>query len=60
MKKELGLPTFKEKDAIEKPWNHLLSILNQSREDFEIWLNNQRKANEIKNDDVTLIIINFE
>lgn len=51
---------FKEKDAIEKPWNHLLSILNQSREDFEIWLNNQRKANEIKNDDVTLIIINFE
>lgn len=51
---------FKEKDAIEKPWNHLLSVLNQGREDFEIWLNKQRKANEIKNDDVTLIIINFE
>ena len=51
---------FKEKDASEKPWNHLSNILNQGVEDFEIWLNNQRKAGEIKNDDVTLIIIKFE
>lgn len=51
---------FKKKDASEKPWNHLSNILNEGVEDFEIWLNNQRKANEIKNDDVTLIIIKFE
>lgn len=51
---------FKGKDVIEKPWNQLSNILNQGVGDFEIWLNNQRKANEIKNDDVTLIIIKFE
>lgn len=51
---------FKQKDAGEKPWNHLQNILENYKNDFEAWLNNQRQANEIKNDDVTLIITKFE
>ena len=51
---------FKQKDIGEKPWNHLASILENHYADFENWLNNQRRDNEIKNDDVTLLIIKFE
>ncbi len=51
---------FKKKDAGEKPWNHLANILDNYRADFQSWLNNQRTANEIKNDDVTLLILKFE
>lgn len=50
---------FKEKDKGEKPWNHLSNILDNYKADFENWLNNERKANEIKNDDVTLLILKF-
>ncbi len=51
---------FKEKDAGEKPWNHLSNILEIYSDDFENWLNNKRRTNEIKNDDVTLVILKFE
>lgn len=51
---------FKQKDAGEKPWIHLVNILEKEKEDFESWLNIQRKDNEIKNDDVTLLIVKFE
>jgi hypothetical protein len=51
---------FKQKDAGKKPWNHLSDILENYRSDFENWLNNQRQTNEMKNDDVTLIILKFE
>lgn len=50
---------FKQKNEGEKPWNHLKNILDNYKPDFESWLNNQRQANEIKNDDVTLLIVNF-
>jgi hypothetical protein len=56
----LAMWIFKQKDAGEKPWNHLTNILDKDKEDFEIWLNTQRKDNEIKNDDVTLLIVKFE
>jgi hypothetical protein len=53
---------FKKKDAGEKPWKHLANILNfeNYKMDFENWLNNQRESKEIKNDDVTLLILKFE
>lgn len=51
---------FKQKDAGAKPWNHLSNILENYKADFEKWLNNQRQNNEIKNDDVTLLILKFE
>lgn len=51
---------FIQIDAGEKPWNHLNNILDNYKQDFESWLNNKRQANEIKNDDVTLLIVNFD
>lgn len=51
---------FKQKDAGEKPWNHLSNILENYLADFENWINNQRHTNEIKNDDITLLILKFE
>lgn len=51
---------FKQKNAGEKPWNHLTNILDNYMVDFENWLNNKRHTNEIKNDDVTLLILKFK
>lgn len=51
---------FRQWKAGERPWHHLQNILTNYRDDFERWLNNQRQANEIKNDDITLIAIAFE
>jgi serine/threonine protein phosphatase PrpC len=53
---------FKHEKIKEKPWNRLISILgmNDYKTFFEEWLSNQRENNEIKNDDVTLLIIKFE
>jgi hypothetical protein len=53
---------FKKKEASEKPWQELSTLLNYEdyKTDFTNWLNNKRRENEIKNDDVTLILINFE
>ncbi|OAV74798.1 hypothetical protein Barb7_01652 [Bacteroidales bacterium Barb7] len=52
---------FKHIEMGESPWNRLMSILGFSADGFfEDWLNKQRRTNEIKNDDVTLLIIKFE
>lgn len=51
---------FKDIAACGKPWSLLLGILENEKDDFDTWLNNQRQASQIKNDDVTLIIIKFE
>lgn len=53
---------LKKKEAGEKPWQGLLTLLNYEdyKTDFTNWLNNKRKEEEIKNDDVTLVLINFE
>lgn len=43
----------------EKPWKSLLKFLevNNSDEAFELWIDELRKKSQIKNDDVTLLII---
>jgi len=51
---------FTQIDLGAKPWNHLLNLIENYKGDFENWLNNKRSENEIKNDDVTLVIIKFE
>jgi len=44
-----------------KIWKHLKKMLETKNENyFENWLNKLRKANKIKNDDVTLLMIKFE
>jgi len=44
-----------------KIWKHLTKMLeNNDEAHFENWLNKLRKANKIKNDDVTLLMIKFE
>jgi hypothetical protein len=52
---------FKEIEAKEKPWMQLSSFLNDENNkiDFENWLNEKRENDEIKNDDVTILIINL-
>lgn len=46
----------------ERPWNQLINLLSfeDAKIDFINWLNQKRKEQEIKNDDVTLLIINFK
>ncbi len=53
---------FKEIEVNNKPWNLLNSILSNKNyyANFNKWLKKRRTEREIKNDDVTLIIINFE
>ncbi|MEZ4905531.1 MAG: hypothetical protein R2822_29105 [Spirosomataceae bacterium] len=53
---------FKKKETGDKPWQDLSTLLNYEdyKTDFTNWLNNKRREHEIKNDDVTLILINFE
>lgn len=53
---------FMKKEAGEKPWQALSTLLNYEnyKTDFTNWLNNERKEGEIKNDDVTLLVISFE
>lgn len=45
-----------------RPWNGLQCLLGfeDYKIDFQNWLNNKRREREIKNDDATLIILNFE
>ena len=44
-----------------KIWKHLKMMFEKKDEDhFKNWLNKLRKANKIKNDDVTLLMIKFE
>jgi hypothetical protein len=52
---------FKQQEMGEKPWKLLESILKNRnyKLNFERWLNEKRRDNEIKNDDVTLLIIKF-
>ena len=50
---------FKQKDMDEKPWNHLADIL-ENKIRLETWLNSERQANEIKNDDIAIIFIKLE
>lgn len=53
---------FKQNDAKHKPWHRLKEILFHERhrdKKFDGWLTKQRETHEIKNDDVTLLIIPF-
>jgi serine/threonine protein phosphatase PrpC len=53
---------FKQMDDEKKPWLILRDILRnkQKKYIFEKWLNDTRIKNEIKNDDVTLLMIKFK
>lgn len=46
----------------EKPWYSLMTLLNyeEYQTDFANWTANKIKENEIKNDDISLVIINIE
>lgn len=45
----------------EKPWVNLITMLNDdSYSEFEAWAINKIKNNEIKNDDISLVIIRVE
>jgi hypothetical protein len=48
---------FTQIEANEKPWNQLKAVLRNKI--FEKWLDEQRKTGKMKNDDVTLLIIEF-
>jgi hypothetical protein len=50
---------WKQNNKGEKPWNILIKLVDNKME-FENWLNDQRQLNEIKNDDVSLLILKFE
>lgn len=56
----IALWIFKQQGSGIRPWRRLSNLLDNYKSDFENWLNNERKANKIKNDDVSLIIIKFE
>jgi len=53
---------FKQIENEKKPWQILSDILRKKQKEyiFEKWLNDKRVKNEIKNDDVTLLMIKFE
>jgi hypothetical protein len=53
---------FKQIATGEKPWDYLANILNfeNYNTDFQNWLNQKRETSEMKNDDVTILILNFE
>jgi hypothetical protein len=53
---------FKQIAEGEKPWDHLANVLNFEHNNAELqnWLNQKRETSEIKNDDVTILILNFE
>lgn len=46
----------------EKPWDMLLkfTMLEQPNESFKEWINELRKSSELKNDDVTVVIIKMK
>jgi hypothetical protein len=56
----IALWIFKHQDSEIHPWTRLSNLLDYYKSDFENWLNNERKVNKIKNDDISLIIIKFE
>lgn len=51
---------FGEIENGREPWNHLFNILTIYPDDFENWLNNLRKEDKLKNDDVSLLLLKFE
>lgn len=52
---------LKQKNRSEKVRKLLIERFEkQDEQNFEEWLNKQRKTNKIKNDDVTLLMIRFE
>ncbi|MCL1933859.1 MAG: hypothetical protein FWF53_08650 [Candidatus Azobacteroides sp.] len=53
---------FKQTENEKKPWLILNDILKKKQKEyvFEKWLNDKRIKNEIKNDDITLLIINIK
>lgn len=52
---------LKQKNRSEKVRKLLIEQFEkQDEQNFEEWLNKQRKTNKIKNDDVTLLMIKFE
>lgn len=54
---------FKSTIAGEKPWINFTTMLddaNESNTEFEYWTINKIKNNEIKNDDISLVIIRIE
>lgn len=57
----LALWILMKAETGEQPWNSLFCLSNYEYHptDFQCWLNNKRNEGEIKNDDLTLIIINF-
>lgn len=58
----LAMWLFKRLNEGEKPWQSLLTLLNYEdyHTDFANWTFNKIKDNEIKNDDISVVLINIE
>lgn len=51
---------FKELEAEHEPWTLLSNFYNEDFKNFDEWLSSVRGSGEMKNDDVTLMIVKFD
>lgn len=58
----LAMWLFKRLNQGERPWLSLLTLLNYEdyQTDFSNWTFNKIKENEMKNDDISVVLINIE
>jgi hypothetical protein len=46
-------------EAGQKPWNDLEALLEQEDERFADWVEGQRAARKLRNDDTTLVAVSL-
>jgi len=58
----LAMWLIKRLNEVERPWQSLLTLLNYEdfQTDFSNWTFNKIKENEMKNDDISVVLINIE